>query len=58
MEKRDRVPSGLYRKLRDDGLLLVDDGLRVQRPEVVWDEILNRWGFPAVMVPTASGRRT
>ena len=49
-ERRDRVPKGLYQQLHNDGLLLVDEGLHVQRPETLWDEILNRWGFPALLI--------
>ena len=49
-EKRDRVASGLYRKLAADGLLLVDEGLRVQSTATLWHEILSRWGFPQLLV--------
>ena len=49
-ERRDHTPAGLYEKLAADGLLLVDDGLRVQRPEVLWHEICQRFGFPQLMI--------
>ena len=49
-EKRDRVPAGLYRQLCGDGLLLVDEGLRVQSPATLWHEILARWGFPQIVI--------
>ena len=49
-ERRDHVPAGLYRQLYDDGLLLVDEGLRVQTPARLWHEILDRWGFPQLLV--------
>ena len=31
-ERQDAMPRGLYRKLHDDGVLIVDEGLRVSRP--------------------------
>ena len=31
-ERQDAMPRGLYRRLHDDGVLLVDEGLRVSRP--------------------------
>ena len=43
-EKRDRVDSGTYQDLFDNGLLVVADGLRVQKPEQLWDLIKERWG--------------
>ena len=49
-ERRDHVPAHLYRKLFNDGLLLVDEGLRAQRLATLWDEILNRWGFPTLLI--------
>ena len=49
-EIRDHVPSGLYQQLADDGLLLMDAGLRVQEPATLWGEILRRWGFPTLLI--------
>ena len=45
-EKRDRVPSGLYQDLHQRGLLTVAEGLRVQPPAALWENILDRWGMP------------
>ena len=39
-EKQDGMPRGLYRRLHDDGVLLVDEGLRVSRPEVLVNHLL------------------
>ena len=50
LEKRDHVPSGMYQRLVDDGQLLVADNLRVVPPEILWDAIVDRWGFPALIV--------
>ena len=33
------MPRGLYRKLHDDGVLLVDEGLRVSRPSTSIDHL-------------------
>ena len=49
-EKRDRVDSGTYQALFDNGLLVVADGLRVQKPEQLWDLIKERWGIPVSLV--------
>ena len=49
-EERDRVPSGLYRKLADAGLLTIAQGLRVQPPAALWESILDRWGVPVRVV--------
>ena len=34
------MPRGLYRKLHDDGVLLVDEGLRVSRPATLIDYLV------------------
>ena len=34
------MPRGLYRKLHDDGVLLVDEGLRVSRPATLIDHLV------------------
>lgn len=39
-EKQDAMPRGLYRRLYDDGVLLVDEGLRVSRPETLINHLL------------------
>ena len=39
-EKQDAMPRGLYRKLHQDGVILVDEGLRVSRPEVLINHLL------------------
>ena len=49
-EKRDRVPSGLYRKLVDSGGLIVADGLRVQPPAELVAAIKENWGSPEVIL--------
>ena len=50
LEKRDHVPGGIYQRLVDDGRLLVADNLRVVPPKTLWDAIVARWGFPALVV--------
>ena len=49
-EKRDHVNSGLYQRLVDDGRLLVADNLRVVPPAILWEAIVDRWGYPALVV--------
>ena len=49
-EKRDRVASGTYQQLVDNDLLLVDEGLKAQKPESLWMAIRARWGVPASIV--------
>ena len=39
-EKQDAMPRGLYRRLHNDGVLLIDEGLRVSRPKVLIDHLL------------------
>ena len=34
-ERQDAMPDGLYRRLQDDGVLIVEDGKRVASPEVL-----------------------
>ena len=48
--RRDRVPAALYQLLADDGVLSVDDGLKVQRPAALWDMVLDRWGIPDLVI--------
>ena len=40
-ERQDAMPKGLYRKLHDDGVLLVDEGLRVSRPATLIDHLVH-----------------
>ena len=40
-ERQDAMPRGLYRKLYDDGVLLVDDGLRVSRPTTLINHLVD-----------------
>ena len=49
-ERRDHVPVGIYQRLVDDGRLLVADNLRVVPPEILWDAIVDAWGYPAMIV--------
>ena len=39
-ERRDAMPRGLYGRLRDSGALIVDEGLRVSRPETLIGHLL------------------
>ena len=48
-ERQDAMPRGLYRRLADDGVLLVDDGLRVSRPVVLIDHLVGRGIVPQVV---------
>ena len=38
-ERQDGIPRGLYRRLHQDGVLLVDEDLRVSRPAVLIDHL-------------------
>ena len=40
-EKQDSMARGLYRRLHDDGVLLVDEGLRVSRPSVLVNHLVS-----------------
>ena len=40
-EKQDGMPRGLYRRLHHDGVLLVDEGLRVSRPSVLVNHLVS-----------------
>ena len=35
------MPSGLYRRFVDDGVLLIDEGLRMSRPETLVNHLLH-----------------
>ena len=49
-ERRDRVPSGTYQRLVDDGTLRIADGLRVQPPRMLIEHLTDAWGVPASIV--------
>ena len=49
-ERRDNVPSGQYQKLLDSGQLTLADGLQVQPPKLLWDQIRDTWGKPRVII--------
>ena len=38
--RQDAMPRGLYRRLHDDGVLLVDEELRVSRPSALIDHLV------------------
>ena len=48
-EKRDRVPAGTYRKLREIGALRVAEGLRVQPPGELMKAVRAEWGGAEVV---------
>ena len=48
-ERADAMPRGLYRRLADDGVLLVDSGRRVSRPSVLVDHLVGLGIVPAVI---------
>ena len=48
-EKQDAQPRGLYRRLVDDGALLVDKGRRVSRPQVLIDHLVQQGIKPATI---------
>lgn len=45
-ERQDAMPKGLYRRLYEDGVLLVDEGLRVSRIEVLIEHLKGIGIFP------------
>ena len=49
-EKRDRVPSGTYRKLVQAGSLRIAEGLRVQPPAAMVQAMVAEWGKPQGIV--------
>lgn len=46
-ERQDGQPSGAYRRLVEDGSLIVDEGRRVSRPEVLIEHIVRQGISPA-----------
>ena len=49
-ERRDQVPTGTYRRLKDNGSLLVADGVRVPGPDLLMGAVRGMWGQPALYV--------
>ena len=49
-EVRDRVPSGTYRRLVENGTLLIAEGLRVPPASMLMDAIRRQWGTPVGIV--------
>ena len=49
-ERRDRMPTGTYQRLVDDGTLMVAEGLRVPPVSQLWESVLEAWDYPAVLV--------
>lgn len=49
-EKRDRVPTGLYRKLAQGGRLRVAEGLRVQPVGHLHQAVVEEWGQPQLIL--------
>ena len=49
-EKRDRVPSGIYRKLVQSGALRIAEGLRVQPPADLVQAVRESWGRPEAII--------
>ena len=48
-ERQDGMPRGLYRRLYADGVLLVDQGLRVSRPATLIEHLVARRIRPAAI---------
>ena len=48
-EKQDAMPRGMYRKLFEDGVLIIDEGRRVSRPQTLIDHLVSA-GIDADMV--------
>ena len=46
-ERRDRVPTGTYRMLYQNGTLMIAEGLRVQPARQLIDAVFQKWGKPA-----------
>ena len=49
-ERQDAIPRGLYRRLHQDGVLLVDEDLRVSRPAVLIDHLFGLGIRPRVIM--------
>ena len=49
-ERQDAQPAGLYRRLVDDGALLLDEGFRMSRPSVLIDHLVRVGIRPGLML--------
>ena len=49
-ERRDRVPSGTYQRLVDQGTLHLATGLRVPPPSLLVEQIKRTWGRPSRII--------
>ena len=49
-ETRDRVPRGTYQRLRDQGVLIQAEGLRVPTAGQLVELITSTWGTPASLI--------
>ena len=49
-EKACGLPRGMYAACLKDESLIIDEGRRVPRVEKLWSAILDRWGYPEVIV--------
>ena len=49
-ERQDAMPAALYRRLVADGTLIVDEGLRVSRPETLIEHLLSVGIRPGLML--------
>ena len=49
-ERQDGQPRGLYHRLKHDGSLIVDEGVRVSRPETLISHLVKIGIFPALML--------
>ena len=49
-ERQDAVPPGAYQRLRDDGVMLIDEGRRRARPELLIDRLEDQDIRPANVV--------
>ena len=48
-ERQDGVPRGLYRQLHQEGVLILDEGLRVSRPSTLLDHLVEVGIVPDVV---------
>ena len=49
-EKQDAMPRGLYRKLVDDGSLIVEDGLYVSSPQTLVNYLVEKGIAPSTVL--------
>ena len=57
-ERQDAMPAGLYRRFVDDGVLLIDEGLRMSRPETLVNHLVQLGIRPEAVtaIGSSSGR--